>query len=181
MTISKSICIDTTYGISARSMEVLYSIVTCHPETGKTEINAITVVLPQTAIHFCNFHVLRAWQQNLDSKVKSDVLYISEQLGKYKQKLKNGLKDILVESDEETFLEKIDYFTEHILSQDDFEFFYDEEVERIHVNNRRMRPVENKLSQHSYAASQIQEDILSTMIISPSGEIRNSMNDSDGE
>ncbi|OAD72009.1 hypothetical protein PHYBLDRAFT_169918 [Phycomyces blakesleeanus NRRL 1555(-)] len=275
MTISKSVCIDATHGISARSMEVLYSIVTHHPETGKdmpitymitndhsatpidqwlvhlytnsgftstniaidcsiAEINAITAVLPQAAIHFCNFHVLCAWQQNHDSKVKLDASYTSEQLGKYKQDLKNDLKDILVESDEEMFLEKIDYFTERIqrtmellrrwerlyiqpshlqyltnnyiepwhnqlktiymnracvrrldrlvfILTDDIEFFYSEEVERIHINNGRMGPVENKLSWHSYAASQIQEDILPTMIISPSDEIRNSMDDSDGK
>ncbi|OAD69421.1 hypothetical protein PHYBLDRAFT_149815 [Phycomyces blakesleeanus NRRL 1555(-)] len=35
MTISKSVCLDATHGISVRSAEVLYSLVIWHPETGK--------------------------------------------------------------------------------------------------------------------------------------------------
>ncbi|OAD76747.1 hypothetical protein PHYBLDRAFT_142256 [Phycomyces blakesleeanus NRRL 1555(-)] len=161
MRISQSFCLDTTHNISARNIEILYSLVTHHPDTEKgspvaymitndhsvgpinqwlvhlyekscftplyitidcsiAEVNAITAALPQTIIHFCKFHVLRAWQHNLDSKVKLDASYTSEQLDKYKYELKADLKNILIESDENEFLRKIQEFRLRVQSQQQF-------------------------------------------------------------
>ncbi|OAD67178.1 hypothetical protein PHYBLDRAFT_67314 [Phycomyces blakesleeanus NRRL 1555(-)] len=125
MGISQSFCLDVTRNISTRSIEILYSLVTYHPETWKgspvaymvtnnhsaapisqwlvhlqvqsnftpmcitvdcsiAETNAITATLPQATVNFCEFHVLRAWQYNLDSKITLGASYTSEQLNGYK-------------------------------------------------------------------------------------------------
>ncbi|KAG2191501.1 hypothetical protein INT47_010970 [Mucor saturninus] len=272
MSLSQSFCLDATHRVSCRSTEVMYSLVTKHPETGKgyplvylrqtnpfnplaitidcciAEANAITSALPQTSIHYCEFHVLRAWQHNLDSKVKLDGSFTTQQLAEYKQSLKNSLKSILVESNEAIFITKIGEFKRMIQDQPEFlryferkwtgsenilrrwgrpfvqqhhqryltnnyieswhnqlkviyfnrarirrldrlvfiltndvEFYYEQEVERLNFSNGRMGPVENELSRNSFAASQIQDDILPSMIINPLGEISNSMDDSNGE
>ncbi|OAD68585.1 hypothetical protein PHYBLDRAFT_63506 [Phycomyces blakesleeanus NRRL 1555(-)] len=127
MRISQSFCFDATHNISAHNIEILYSLVTQHPDTGKgiAENNAITAALPQTIIHFCKFHVLRAWQHNLDSKVKLDASYTSEQLGKYKYELKTNLKNILIESDEDEFLRKIQEFRLRVQSQQQFLAYFE--------------------------------------------------------
>ncbi|OAD68519.1 hypothetical protein PHYBLDRAFT_172945 [Phycomyces blakesleeanus NRRL 1555(-)] len=127
MRISQSFCLDATHNISARNIEILYSLVTQHPDTGKgiAENNAITAALSQTIIHFCKFHVLRAWQHNLDSKVKLDASYTSEQLGKYKYELKVNLKNILIESDEDEFLRKIQEFRLYVQSQQQFLAYFE--------------------------------------------------------
>ncbi|OAD67595.1 hypothetical protein PHYBLDRAFT_151106 [Phycomyces blakesleeanus NRRL 1555(-)] len=254
MRISRSFCLDATYNISACNIEILYSLVTRHPDTGKgspvaymitndhsvspinqwlvhlrkkscftplyitidcriAEVNAITAALPQAIIHFCEFHVL-------------------QQLGKYKYELKANLKNILIESDENEFLRKIQKFrlcvqsqqqfltyfehkwigTEELLRRwgrpyvandhqryltnnyiksrldylvfiltNDVEFFYNEEVERIHIQNGRMGLIKNELAQHSFSANTIQDDMLPFMIINSLNEIGNSMEDSNGK
>ncbi|OAD66371.1 hypothetical protein PHYBLDRAFT_175181 [Phycomyces blakesleeanus NRRL 1555(-)] len=127
MRISQSFCLNATHNISARNIEILYSLVPRHPDTGKgiAEVNAITAALPQTIIHFCEFHVLHAWQHNLDSKVKFDASYTSEQLGKYKYELKADLKNILIESDENEFLRKIQEFRLCVQSQQQFLAYFE--------------------------------------------------------
>ncbi|OAD71954.1 hypothetical protein PHYBLDRAFT_169866 [Phycomyces blakesleeanus NRRL 1555(-)] len=171
MRISQSFCLDATHNISACNIEILYSLVTCHPDTGKgspvaymitndhsvgpinqwlihlcekscftplyiiidyniIEVNAITAALPQTIIHFCKFHVLRAWQHNLDSNVKLDTSYTSEQLGKYKYELKADFKNILIESDKDEFLRKIQEFRLHIQSQQQFLTYFKQLLRR---------------------------------------------------
>ncbi|OAD75372.1 hypothetical protein PHYBLDRAFT_166620 [Phycomyces blakesleeanus NRRL 1555(-)] len=77
MRIATSFCLDATHGISARSGEVMYSLVTQYKQT------------------------------NLDNKVRLDASFTSGQLAAYKQELKNKLKYILMESNEEVFLIRI--------------------------------------------------------------------------
>ncbi|OAD75766.1 hypothetical protein PHYBLDRAFT_165752 [Phycomyces blakesleeanus NRRL 1555(-)] len=63
----------------------------------------------------------------------------------------------------------------------DVEFFYDEEVERIHIQNGQMDPIENELARHSFSANTIQDDMLPFMIINPLNKIGNSMEDSNSK
>ncbi|OAD67117.1 hypothetical protein PHYBLDRAFT_174501 [Phycomyces blakesleeanus NRRL 1555(-)] len=289
MRIATSFCLDATHGISARSGEVMYSLVTQHNVTGKgfpvaymvtndqtvrsisqwlmhlhersyfcplnitidcsiPKVNAITSAFPHVAIHYCEFHILCAWQTNLDNKVRLDVSFTSAQLEAYKQELKNKQKYILIELNKEVFLTRILDFKRDIPNQlhflryfearwtgskvllkrwgrpyvddlhrryltnnyieswhnqlktiyfgcarirrldclvfvltNDVEYFYKQEVDHIHLNNKKMGPVENELARNEFAASKIDDDILSSMIISPLNVISTSMDDSDGE
>ncbi|OAD75183.1 hypothetical protein PHYBLDRAFT_166938 [Phycomyces blakesleeanus NRRL 1555(-)] len=289
MRISQSFCLDATHSISSRSDEVLYTLVTRHPQTGKgfpvaymvtnnqtaipiklwldhlrikssfvpmnitidcsiMEVNAIKEALPHATIHYCDFHVLRAWQHNLDSKIKLNASYTSEQLGNYKTALKNYLRHILIESNEDVFLRAIEDFklmvqdqpqflkyfekkwteNEELLRRwgrpyisqqhqryvtnnyveswhnqlktiyfgrarirrldrlifiltNDVEFYFEQEVERIHFNNGKMGPIDNELARNSFVASKIQNDMLPSMILNPLGETGNSMDDYNGE
>ncbi|OAD79032.1 hypothetical protein PHYBLDRAFT_62203 [Phycomyces blakesleeanus NRRL 1555(-)] len=266
MRISQSFCLNATHSISSRSDEVLYTLVTGHPQTGKgfpvaymvtnnqtaipiklwldhlrikssfvpmnitidcsiMEINAIKEALSHATIHYCDFHVLRAWQHNLDSKIKLNASYTSEQLGNYKTALKNYLRHILIESNEDVFLRAIEDFklmvqdqpqflkyfekkwteNEELLQKDggahtlannirdirldrlifiltnDVEFYFEQEVERIHFNNGKMGPIDNELVRNSFVASKIQNDMLPSMILNPLGETGNSMDDYNGE
>ncbi|OAD74877.1 hypothetical protein PHYBLDRAFT_167217 [Phycomyces blakesleeanus NRRL 1555(-)] len=156
--IATSFCLDATHGISARSGEVMYSLVTQHNVTGKgfpvaymvtndqtvrpisqwlmhlcersyfrplnitidcsiPKVNAITSAFPHVAIHYCEFHILRAWQTNLNNKVRLDASFTSAQLAAYKQELKNKLKYILMESNKEVFLTRILDFKRDIPNQ----------------------------------------------------------------
>ncbi|OAD66293.1 hypothetical protein PHYBLDRAFT_152619 [Phycomyces blakesleeanus NRRL 1555(-)] len=239
MKISQSFCLDATHWISSRKTEVLYSLVTCHLQTGKgvfavymiannnsvgpinrwlvhlrdmssfsplnisidcsiPKVNTVkarysdnfleNLALPHVAIHYCDFHVLRAWQGNMGSKVSLSGEYTSGQLNAYKKQLKDCLKDMLVESIyvtnnyAETWqnqLKKVYFKRTRVRRLDrlvsiltnNVEFYYEQEVERIHLNNGRMGPVENELSRHSLAASHITDDILPSMLLNPFGEI----------
>ncbi|OAD67652.1 hypothetical protein PHYBLDRAFT_151168 [Phycomyces blakesleeanus NRRL 1555(-)] len=216
MRISQSFCLDAIHNISACNIEILYSFITRHSDTGKGSPVAYMIT---------NDH-----SHNLDSKVKLDASYTSEQLGKYKYELKANLKNILIESDENEFLRKIQEFrlciqsqqqflayfkrkwigTEELLRRwgrpyvandhqryltnnymeswhnqlktiyfghtcirrldclvfiltNDVEFFYNEEVERIYIQNGQM------------------DDMLPFIIINPFNEIGNSMEDFNGK
>ncbi|OAD65343.1 hypothetical protein PHYBLDRAFT_176255 [Phycomyces blakesleeanus NRRL 1555(-)] len=137
------------------------------------KVNAITSAFPCVAIHYCEFHILCAWQTNLNNKVRLDASFTSAQLAAYKQELKNKLKYILTESNEE--LKTIYFGCARIGRLDclmfvltnDVEYFYEQEVDCIHLNNGKMGLIE--------------DDILPSMIISPLNVISTSMDDSDGE
>ncbi|OAD70074.1 hypothetical protein PHYBLDRAFT_71515 [Phycomyces blakesleeanus NRRL 1555(-)] len=167
------------------------------------KVNAIKEALPQAAIHYCDFHVLCAWQHNLNSKIKLNTSFTSEQLGNYKTKWTEN-KELLrrwgrpyVSQQHQRYVTnnyveswynqlKIIYFGRTCIRRlnrlifiltNDVEFFYEQEVECIHFNNGEMGLTENKLSRKSFAASKIQDDMLSSMILNPLGETGNSMDD----
>ncbi|OAD65287.1 hypothetical protein PHYBLDRAFT_153529 [Phycomyces blakesleeanus NRRL 1555(-)] len=184
-----------------------------------------TLPLPSEAIKIIEDQLKGTASHNIDSKVKLDASYTSKQLGKYKYELKANLKNILIESDEDEFLRKIQerivekmgrpyvandyqrYLTNNYIESwhnqlktiyfdrtrirqlnclvfiliNDMEFFYDKEVERIHIQNEQIGPIENELAQHYFSANTIQDDMLSFMIINPLNEIGNSIEDSNGK
>ncbi|OAD67740.1 hypothetical protein PHYBLDRAFT_151266 [Phycomyces blakesleeanus NRRL 1555(-)] len=84
------------------------------------EVNAIKEALPHATNHYCDFHVLYAWQHNLDSKIKLNASYTSEQLRNYKTALKNYLRHILIESNEDMFLRAIEDFKLMVQDQPQF-------------------------------------------------------------
>ncbi|OAD81103.1 hypothetical protein PHYBLDRAFT_161737 [Phycomyces blakesleeanus NRRL 1555(-)] len=77
------------------------------------EVNAIKEALPHATIHYCDVH-------NLDSKIKLNASYTSEQLGNYKTALKNYLRHILIESNEDVFLRAIEDFKLMVQDQSQF-------------------------------------------------------------
>ncbi|OAD79348.1 hypothetical protein PHYBLDRAFT_162423 [Phycomyces blakesleeanus NRRL 1555(-)] len=185
-----------------------------------------------------NFHT-RVFRHNLDSKIKLNASYTSEQLENYKTALKNYLRHILIESNKDVFLRAIEDFklmvqdqpqflkyfekkwtkNEELLRRwgrpcvsqqhqryhnqlktiyfgracirrlnqlifiltNDVEFYFEQEVERIHFNNSKMGPIDNELARNSFVASKIQNDMLPSMILNPLGETGNSIDDYNGE
>ncbi|OAD75510.1 hypothetical protein PHYBLDRAFT_64426 [Phycomyces blakesleeanus NRRL 1555(-)] len=164
------------------SNEVLYTLVTRHPQTGKgfpvaymvtnnqtaipiklwldhlhikssfvlmnttidcsiIEVNAIKEALPHATIHYCDFHVLRAWQHNLDSKIKLNASYISEQLGNYKTALKNYLRHILIKSNEDMFLRAIEDFKLMVQDQPQFLKYFKKWTENEELFQQHQRYV----------------------------------------
>ncbi|OAD78453.1 hypothetical protein PHYBLDRAFT_140530 [Phycomyces blakesleeanus NRRL 1555(-)] len=82
MRISESFCLDATHNISARNIEILYSLVTHHSDTAKGSSVAYIITNDHSV------GPINQWLHNLDSKVKLDASYTSEQPGKYKYELK---------------------------------------------------------------------------------------------
>ncbi|OAD80270.1 hypothetical protein PHYBLDRAFT_160921 [Phycomyces blakesleeanus NRRL 1555(-)] len=270
MRISQSFCLDTAHSISSRSDEVLYTLVTRHSQTGKGFLVAYMVTNNQTAIPIklwldhlrikssfvpinitidCSIMEVNAIKEhNLDNKIKLNASYTSEQLGNYKTALKNYLRHILIESNEDMFLRAIEDFKRIVQEQpqflkyfekkwteneellqrwrcpyisqqhqryvtnnyveswhnqlktiyfgrtrirrldrlifiltNDVEFYFEQEVERIHFNNGKMGPIDNELARNSFVASKIQNDMLPSMILNPLGETGNSMDDYNDE
>lgn len=213
------------------------------------EVNAIKAALPETGIHYCGFHVLKAWKvTGLGKKVKLDASYTTEQLATYKKGLLDDLNSILREGDKTKFLEKISamktkfaaqsnfitYFennwsrTEELLGRwgkpyvaenhrryltnnyieswhnqlktvyfgrarnrrldrlsfiltGDVEFYFEQEVERIALNNGKMSPLERELSLRSYKANQVEDTKLPLMITNPANyHSSSSSNSNDG-
>ncbi|OAD75693.1 hypothetical protein PHYBLDRAFT_72883 [Phycomyces blakesleeanus NRRL 1555(-)] len=190
MRISQSFCLNATHSISSRSDEVLYTLVTHYPQTEK------------------GFPV--AYMHNLDSKIKLNASYISEQLENYKTALKNYLRHILIESNEDVFLRAIEDFKLMVQDQPQFLKYFEKKwtknkellprwgrpyisqqhqryvtnnyrFERIYFNNGKMGPVDNELARNFFVASKIQNDMLPSMILNPLGETGNSMDDYNGE
>ncbi|OAD75567.1 hypothetical protein PHYBLDRAFT_64479 [Phycomyces blakesleeanus NRRL 1555(-)] len=195
MRIAISFCLDATHGISARSGEVMYSLVTQHNVSGKgfpvaymvtnnqtvrpisqwfmhlcersyfhplnitidcsiSEVNAITSAFPHVVIHYYEFHILCAWQTNLNNKLKT--IYFDR-----------------------ARIRRLDRLM--FILTNNVKYFYKQEVNRIHLNNGKMGPVENELARNEFAASKIEDDILPSMIISPLNVISTSMDDSDSK
>ncbi|OAD70670.1 hypothetical protein PHYBLDRAFT_69492 [Phycomyces blakesleeanus NRRL 1555(-)] len=197
--IATSFCLDATHGISARSGEAMYSLVTQHNVTGKgfpvaymvindqtvrpisqwlvhlrersyfhplnitidcsiSEVNAITSAFPHVAIHYCKFHILRAWQTNLDNKLHflryfetrrtgSEVLlkrwgrpYVDDShrrylTNNYIESWHNQLKTIYFGR---ARIKRLDCLLFDLMNN--VEYFYEQEVDFIHLNNGKMRP-----------------------------------------
>ncbi|OAD76005.1 hypothetical protein PHYBLDRAFT_165979 [Phycomyces blakesleeanus NRRL 1555(-)] len=95
------------------------------------KVNAIKEALPHATIHYCDFHVLCTWQYNLDSKIKLNVSYTSEQLGNYKTALKNYLRHILIVSNEDVFLREIEDFKLMVQDQPQFLKYFEKKWTRM--------------------------------------------------
>ncbi|OAD78044.1 hypothetical protein PHYBLDRAFT_68451 [Phycomyces blakesleeanus NRRL 1555(-)] len=101
------------------------------------KVNAITSVFSYVAIHYCEFHILCAWQTNLNNKTIYFVHARIRRLNRLLFVLTNNIK-----------------------------YFYKQEVDCIHLNNGKMGPVENELAKNEFAASKIEDDILPSKMIS---------------
>lgn len=202
------------------------------------EVNAIKAALPNTGIHYCAFHVMKAWKSKVGDKVSLDASFTKKQLGEYKTDLIKDLKGILVERDEAEFTRKIaefkakiataqptflKYFKKYWVGTDellgrwgkphvaeshlryltnnyieswhnqlktvyfgrarnrrldrlvfiltgDVEFYFEEEVERIALQNGKMSPLERELSIRSYTANQVPNMSLPLMITHPAND-----------
>ncbi|OAD81157.1 hypothetical protein PHYBLDRAFT_161788 [Phycomyces blakesleeanus NRRL 1555(-)] len=101
MRMSRSFCLDATHCISSRNDETAVPIYHWfHHLCNKSSFAPMNITID------CSIPE----QHNLDSKIKLNASFTSEQLGNYKIALKNYLRQILIESDKETFLKAINNF-----------------------------------------------------------------------
>ena len=74
------------------------------------ELNAIRSALNDTYVHYCGFHVLKAWRKAMDQKVTLTGAHTQEEVGRYKKQLEQLLAQLLLTSEVAAFDELLAQF-----------------------------------------------------------------------